>query len=168
MNTRLALAVAFLAPAPLAAGPADFHRAVLDNGLTVLVQEDRRAPLVSVGIMYGAGARNEAAGLTGIAHFVEHMNFRATARFPGSENTEAITRIGGRWNGYTWIDQTYYAATVPREALGLVLDIEADRMQGAVFDPGEFQRERASVIAELHSYDDPESLLYDAVLAASF
>jgi zinc protease len=168
MPVRLILPCFLLVPAALAAGPADFRRVVLDNGLTVLVQEDHAAPLVSVAIMYAAGARNEAAGQTGIAHYVEHMNFRASARFPASENTEAITRLGGRWNGYTWIDQTYYAATVPREALGLVLDIEADRMAAAVFDPREFDKERTSVIAELHSYDDPQSLLYDSVLAASF
>jgi len=169
MRLRYAVLAALLAPpAALAAGPGDFRRVVLDNGLTLLVQEDHRAPLVSVGIMYAAGARNEAAGQTGIAHYVEHMNFRASARFPGSANTESITRLGGRWNGYTWIDQTYYAATVPREALGLALDIEADRMSAAVFDPREFGRERTSVIAELHSYDDPQSLLYDAVVAASF
>jgi hypothetical protein len=147
---------------------AGLRRETLDNGLTVLVLEDHRAPLVSLGAMYAVGARNEAAGQTGIAHFVEHMNFRATARFPGSESTESITRIGGRWSGYTWIDQTYYGATVPREALGLLLDIEADRMTAARFAPDEFDRERASVVAELHSYDDPHSLLYDAVLAASF
>jgi zinc protease len=168
MRAPLSLAVLLLAPVMLAAGPADFRRTVLDNGLTVLVQEDHGVPLVSVAIMYAAGARNEAAGQTGIAHYVEHMNFRASARFPGSENTESITRLGGRWDGYTWIDQTYYAATVPREALGLALDIEADRMTAAAFDPGEFDKERTSVIAELHSYDDPQSLLYDAVLAASF
>jgi zinc protease len=168
MRVLRAVAGLLLAPAALHAGPADFHRVVLDNGLTVLVQEDHRAPLVSVGIMYAAGARNEAAGQTGIAHYIEHMAFRASARFPGSENTESITRVGGRWNGYTWIDQTYYAATVPREALGLSLDIEADRMTAAVFDPREFEKERTSVIAELRSYDDPQSLLYDAVLAASF
>jgi zinc protease len=148
--------------------PAGFTRARLENGLTVLVQEDHRAPLVSVGMMYAVGARNEAAGRTGIAHYVEHMNFRASARFPGGENTEAITRLGGRWNGYTWIDQTYYASTVPRAALGLALDIEADRMGAAVFDPRDFDRERSSVVAELRSYDDPQSQLYDAVLAASF
>ena len=158
----------FLIPSTLQAGPADFHREVLGNGLTVLVQEDHRAPLVSVAIMYAVGARNEAAGQTGIAHYVEHMNFRASARFPGSESTESITRLGGRWNGYTWIDQTYYASTVPREALGLALDIEADRMTSAVFDPREFARERTSVIAELNSYDDPQSVLYDAVLSAAF
>jgi len=168
MRPARALLLAFLSGGPLFAGPADFHRTVLDNGLTVLVQEDHRAPLVSIAIMYSVGARNEAAGHTGIAHYVEHMNFRASARFPGSENTESITRLGGRWNGYTWIDQTYYASTVPREALGLALDIEADRMTAAVFDPREFARERTSVIAELNSYDDPQSVLYDAVLAAAF
>jgi zinc protease len=168
LDPKTLLRCLLLAPSTLSAGPADFRRVVLDNGLTVLLQEDHRAPLVSVGIMYAAGARNEAAGQTGIAHYVEHMNFRASARFPGSENTESITRLGGRWNGYTWIDQTYYAATVPREALGLALDIEADRMTAAVFDPREFEKERTSVIAELRSYDDPQSLLYDAVMAASF
>jgi zinc protease len=64
MRATRALIGLVLAPAALLAGPADFHRVVLDNGLTVLVQEDHRAPLVSVGIMYAAGARNEAAGQT--------------------------------------------------------------------------------------------------------
>src|SRR5262245_31621801 len=94
-----------------------FHaveKAVLENGLTVLVAPDHSSPLVSVAVMYTVGARNEAAGVTGLAHYVEHMNFRATRRFPGTEITDTVTRIGGRWNGYTWIDQTYYAETVHR------------------------------------------------------
>ncbi|MBI3932904.1 MAG: insulinase family protein [Acidobacteria bacterium] len=173
-----ALLAAVLAPSPTAAtepsvtvtpsplGPV--HHAALANGLTVLVLPDRSSPLVSVAVMYSVGARNEAAGTTGLAHYVEHMNFRATRRFPGSEATECITRIGGRWNGYTWIDQTHYAETVPREALDLMLDLEADRMTAALHDPAEFARERSSVLAELRSYDDPQSVLYDAVLASSF
>lgn len=144
------------------------ERVVLDNGLTVLLAEDHRAPLVSVGVMYAVGARNEAAGITGLAHYAEHMNFRATAAFPGTEITEAITRIGGRWNGYTWIDQTWYVETVPRDAFEKMLDLERDRMTSALYDPEDFRKERTSVIAELHSYDDPHSVLYDAVLAASF
>jgi len=144
------------------------ERFVLDNGLTVLVAEDHRAPLVSVGVMYAVGARNEAAGITGLAHYAEHMNFRATAAFPGTEITEAITRIGGRWNGYTWIDQTWYVETVPKGAFEKMLDLERDRMTSALYDPEDFRKERTSVVAELHSYDDPHSVLYDAVLAASF
>ena len=138
---------------------------ILENGLTVLIQEDHRAPLVTVATMYKVGARNESVGTTGLAHYVEHMAFRATRDFPGSEVTDAITRIGGRWTGYTWIDQTYYAETVPRDAFTRMLELEAERMTSALFDPEEFLKERSSVVAELRSYDDPQSLLYDAVLA---
>jgi zinc protease len=157
-----------VAAVPAAWPFAPVERAVLDNGLTVLVAPDSSSPLVSVAVMYTVGARNEAAGVTGLAHYVEHMNFRATRRFPGTEITDAITRMGGRWNGYTWIDQTYYAETVHRDALDRMLDLERDRMADALYDGADFARERSSVIAELHSYDDPRSVLYDAVLAASF
>ena len=158
-----------LLAATLAAGPlADVQRHSLDNGLTVLLLEDHRAPLVSVAVMYRAGAGNEAPGITGVAHYVEHMAFRDLEDFPGSEATDSVTRLGGRWNGYTWIDQTYYAETVAREALEHVLEIEAQRMRSALFRTEAFEQERTSVLAELHSYDDPHSLLYDAVLATSF
>lgn len=153
-----------LAVSPLAG----VQREVLPNGLTVLLLEDHSAPLVTVGTMYRAGAKNERPGITGIAHYVEHMAFRALEGFPGSESTESITRIGGRWNGYTWIDQTWYAETVPKQALDRMLELEARRMTGALFTSEDFKKERTSVIAELQSYDDPHSLLYDAVLAASF
>jgi len=155
--------------ATLVAGPlAQVQHHVLDNGLTLLLLEDHRTPLVSVAAMYRAGAGNEAPGITGVAHYVEHMAFRDLEGFPGSEATDSVTRIGGRWNGYTWIDQTYYAETVQREALEGMLEIEARRMRGALFEPEAFEKERTSVLAELHSYDDPHSLLYDAVLATSF
>src|SRR5262245_15584317 len=116
--------------------------------------------------MYRVGAKNEAPGETGVAHYCEHMNFRATRRFPGHETTESVTRRGGRWSGYTWIDQTWYASTMATGAIDHLLEVEADRMTEALFDPGEFDQERASVLAELRSYDDPPSLLYDAVLCA--
>jgi len=150
-------------------GPgAAVQRTVLDNGLTVILAPDHSSSLVTVGMMYSVGARNESAGITGLAHYVEHMNFRATRNFPGSLITDEITRIGGRFNGYTWLDQTYYAETVRSDALDRMLDIELDRMTSAVYDAEDFKKERTSVIAELHSYDDPYSVLYDAVLAVSF
>jgi len=169
-RARLAGALALLALAPFrsAAALGAVERRVLENGLTVLVHAEPGSGLVSVGMMYRVGAKNEAAGTTGLAHFVEHMAFRATRRFPGHEITESITRLGGRWSGYTWIDQTWYAATAEKAALDHLLDLERDRMTGALFDPEDFERERSSVLAEWRSYDDPRSLLYDAVLAASF
>jgi zinc protease len=151
---------------PVSAPPVE--AVTLDNGLRVLVSVDRRAPLVTVAVMYSVGAKNEAAGTTGLAHYAEHMNFRALRGFPGSETTECITRIGGRWTGYTWIDQTYYAETVHKGALPRMLDLEAARMREALYEPTEFEKERSSVMAELRSYDDPRSVLYDSVLAAAF
>jgi zinc protease len=141
---------------------------VLENGLVVLLAPEPGSPLVSVGMMYRVGARNETSGGTGLAHYLEHMCFRATRNFPGREPTESITRVGGRWTGYTWIDQTFYQATVPAAGLDRLLDLERDRMTDAVHDPGEFAQERSSVLAELRSYDSPHALLYDEVVATSF
>jgi zinc protease len=146
----------------------EVRRVVLENGLTVLVEEEPGSPLVTVAMAYRVGARNEAAGTTGLAHYAEHMTFRGTLRFPGHELADSITRLGGRTSAYTWIDQTYYASTLERGGLDHLLDVEAERMSAATFDPEGFRKERTSVLAELRSYDDPESLLYDAVLAASF
>jgi zinc protease len=144
------------------------RRVVLDNGLTVLVAEEPGSPLVTVAMAYKVGARNENAGTTGLAHYAEHMTFRGTEKFPGHALADAITRRGGRTSAYTWIDQTYYASTLERGALDLLLDVEGERMSRATFDPSGFRKERTSVLAELRSYDDPQSLLYDAVVAASF
>jgi len=164
----LAVLLAAVTAAPAASlGGSSVDRVVLDNGLTVLLLPEPGSRLVSVGMMYTVGAKNEAAGTTGLAHYAEHMNFRATARFPGHEITEAITRRGGRWTGYTWIDQTFFQTTLAKEHLGLALDIEADRMGGALYDEKDFASERTSVVAELRSYDDAHSLLYDEVLGAA-
>lgn len=155
------------AGAAVALGPGAVERVVLENGLTVLLLPEPGLGLVSVGMMYTVGAKNEAAGTTGLAHYAEHMNFRATTKFPGHEITEAITRRGGRWTGYTWIDQTFFQTTLAKEHLTLALDIEADRMGGALYEEKDFALERTSVVAELRSYDDPHSLLYDEVLGAA-
>jgi zinc protease len=164
--------LATLAIAPARAATAStlgaVHRVVQGNGLTVLVAEEPGAPLVTVAVAYKVGARNETAGTTGLAHYAEHMTFRGTRKFPGHELADSITRLGGRTSAYTWIDQTYYASTLERFGLDHLLDVEAERMSAATFDPEGFRRERTSVLAELRSYDDPQSLLYDAVLAASF
>jgi len=151
-------------PSPLAR----VHQAVLDNGMTVLVAEEPGSSLVTVAVVYEVGARNETAGSTGLAHYAEHMTFRGTTRFPGHELADSITRRGGRTSAYTWIDQTYYASTLEHSGLDHLLDVEVERMSAATFGPEDFRKERTSVLAELRSYDDPQSLLYDAVLAASF
>jgi predicted Zn-dependent peptidase len=159
-----------LAAAPLSAGRLD-HAVVerLPNGLTVIVLEDPTLPIVSTQVLYKVGGRTECAGSTGLAHFVEHMAFRATERFPDTDVASRIYAVGGEWHGYTWIDQTTYFETVPRERLPLVLDIQADRMSRLLIPAAEMEAERGAVLTELHGYEnDPASVLQDAVAAVSF
>lgn len=163
----LALALG-LQQAPPALAQLDPGRATvqrLDNGLTLIVLEERSLPSVSVQMLYRVGARDEVPGQTGIAHYLEHMAFRATENFPDTEVVSRIYAAGGEWHGYTWIDQTTYFATVPEDHLDLLLRIEADRMARLEIDPAMVDPERGSVLAEMHGYEnDPASVLHDQVV----
>lgn len=148
---------------------ANAHVERLDNGLTLIVLEEHSQPLVSVQMLYRAGARNEPAGKSGLAHFLEHMAFRASKNFPDTEVVSAIYAVGGEWHGYTWLDQTTYFATVPVEHLDLVLRIEADRLSHLVIDANYVGAERGAVLAEMHGYEnDPAIVLHDAAMYAAF
>jgi zinc protease len=137
-------------------------RHTLENGLVVLVLEERSFPLVSVQMVYRAGARDETTGRTGLAHFVEHMAFRAAENFPDTGLVSSIYSAGGEWHGYTYIDQTTYFATVPALNLDLLLRIEADRMSRLKISADDIPAERGAVLAEMHGYEnDPSAVLHD-------
>lgn len=141
----------------------------LDNGLTLIMLEDRTFPVVSVQTTYRTGARDDPAGRLGLAHFFEHMAFRGSKNFPDLGLTSAIYAAGGEWHGYTWIDNTNYFATVPKGDLALLLDIDADRMARLELRIEDIEAERGAVLAELNGYaNDPESALFDALTAAHF
>jgi zinc protease len=151
--------------------PADFavRSALLDNGLKVLVRELHTAPLASVWCWYRVGSGDEVSGLTGISHWVEHMNFKGTRNIPRDQVKGIIERFGGAWNGYTWIDQTTYLETASRDALDQMLFIEAERMANSLFDPEDCESERTVIISELEGGEnDPEQLLDIEVTAAAF
>ncbi|HMB60474.1 MAG TPA: insulinase family protein, partial [Xanthomonadales bacterium] len=134
----------------------------LDNGMTLIVLEEHTLPVVSVQMLYRVGARNETAGATGLAHFLEHMAFRDSENFPDTGLVSAIYAVGGEWHGYTWLDQTTYYATAPREQLDLFLRIEADRMARLQISEEDVIVERGAVLTEMHSYEnDPMSVLHD-------
>ena len=100
----------------------------LDNGLTVLVHEDRKAPIVAVSIWYGVGSKNEPKGKTGYAHLFEHIMFNGSENAPG-DYFEYTKKIGATdLNGSTWLDRTNYFQTVPTTALESALFLESDRM----------------------------------------
>ncbi|MXO49856.1 insulinase family protein [Erythrobacter gaetbuli] len=119
-------------PAPLSALVAEvdlpYEKFVLDNGLTVIVHEDRKAPLVGVSVWYDVGSKHEPAGKTGFAHLFEHLMFNGTENAP-ADWFEYIQQMGGTdVNGTTNPDRTNYFQTVPTGALDRVLMLESDRM----------------------------------------
>jgi zinc protease len=145
------------------------HEEVLDNGLRVLIQEVHTAPLASVWCWYRVGSRDEAPGLTGVSHWVEHMNFKGTTNIPRDKVKGIIEQYGGYWNGYTWIDQTTYTETATRDALDHMLFIEAERMANCVYDPAECESERTVIISELQGGEnDPDQLLDQELTATAF
>jgi zinc protease len=105
-----------------------FDAFTLDNGLRVVVHEDRKAPVVAVSIWYNVGSKDEPAGRTGFAHLFEHLMFAGSENAPGSYFNRC-GRIGATdANGTTWFDRTNYFQTVPTPALEQALYLESDRM----------------------------------------
>lgn len=141
----------------------------LNNGLRVFLRPVRFAPLVSVWAWYHVGSKNEAPGITGASHWVEHMNFKGTKNIPKEQIKGMIEKQGGFWNGYTFIDQTTYMETLRKEGLEVALNLEAERMAGSLFEPEEVASERTVIISELRGNEnDPGELLDREVTAAAF
>lgn len=141
----------------------------LDNGLKVLLKEIHTAPIISHWIWYRVGSRFEVPGKTGISHWVEHMQFKGTPRFPAGILDRAISRDGGMWNAFTHLDWTTFFETMPRERIQLALDLEADRMVNSVYDKDEVNSERTVIISEREgSENDPLFRLDEAVQSISF
>jgi len=154
---------------PLELAAPAVREAVLDNGLRVLVQEVHTAPLASVWCWYRVGSKDETTGLTGVSHWVEHMNFKGTRNIPRDQVKGIIEQYGGTWNGYTWIDQTTYLETASRDALDRMLFIEAERMSACLYDPEDCESERTVIISELKGGEnDPEQLLDIELTATAF
>jgi len=149
--------------------PGRIHRGRLRNGLQVLLKEIRTAPIVSVWLWYRVGSRNERAGLTGVSHWVEHMQFKGTPTYPVGSLDRAISREGGIWNAMTWLDWTAYFETLPADRLDLALRIESDRMVNSLFAPREVTSERTVIISERQGNEnEPTFRLSEEVQASAF
>ncbi|WP_244293002.1 pitrilysin family protein [Stappia sp. TSB10P1A] len=176
--TRLALAallaiapaVAARAEAPQAADAAafadiriggDMSAFTLDNGLDVVVIPDRRAPVVTHMIWYKVGAADEPEGMSGIAHFLEHLMFKGTKDNPGNTFSRRIAEIGGQENAFTAQDYTAYFQRVAREHLREMMEMEADRMHNLVLSDEVVLPERDVVLEERRQRvdSDPGSIL---------
>jgi len=115
---------------PVAAGAPKITDFTLPNGLQVVVIPDHRAPVVTHMIWYKVGSADETAGKSGLAHFLEHLMFKGTAKNPSGRFSQVVATIGGQENAFTSSDYTGYFQRVPREELKAMMEFEADRMTG--------------------------------------
>ncbi len=144
-------------------------KTTLDNGLTVILKEMHHAPVASFMIWYRVGSRNEVPGLTGVSHWVEHMMFKGTPTFPGSQLDRMISREGGHWNAFTWLDFTAYYETMPSNRIDLALRLEADRMTNTLMTPEAVESERTVILSERGMYEnDPRFNLNEELTSAAF
>lgn len=133
-----------------ASGGGVFHPQsfTLENGLQVVIIEDHRVPAISHFIWYRVGAMDEPPGKSGIAHFLEHLMFKATKTIPEGEFSRRIGRMGGDLNAFTAWDYTAYYVKIAREHLPVVMAMEADRMRNIDLSEEAVKTERDVVLAE--------------------
>ena len=145
------------------------HKTRLANGLTVLLREMHTAPVVSFWVWYRVGSRNERTGRTGASHWVEHMLFKGTPRFPADALERSVSRTGGVWNAMTSMDWTTYYETMPSSDIDLALRLEADRMRNSSFKPADVDSERTVIISERQGAENsPMFLLGEELQAAAY
>ncbi|KJS32499.1 MAG: peptidase M16 [Desulfatitalea sp. BRH_c12] len=142
----------------------------LDNGMPVILMENHKAPVVTFQVWYRTGSRHDAWGKTGLAHVFEHMMFKGTPKVSGEAFTRTIQENGGQYNAFTAHDFSGYYATMAADRIGIVIDLEADRMQNLVLAEQAFQTEKNVVMEErrLRVVDNPQALLSEQMNATAF
>ncbi|NGM44101.1 insulinase family protein [Rhodobacter sp. SGA-6-6] len=164
----LALAAALAPSRPAAAETVTTF--TLENGLEVVVIEDHRAPVVVQMIWYRAGAADEPAGTSGIAHFLEHLMFKGTDKIPPNAFSAMIEAQGGDDNAFTSWDYTAYFQRIAADRLELVMEMEADRMRNLRMTEEDVATERQVILEERaqRTDSDPGALMNEQMRAAQF
>ncbi|WP_417743615.1 M16 family metallopeptidase [Salipiger sp.] len=142
----------------------------LDNGMEVVVIEDHRAPVVVHMVWYRAGSADETAGTSGIAHFLEHLLFKGTEKMEAGEFSRVVAQNGGTDNAFTSFDQTAYFQRVAADRLGLMMEMEADRMVNLQLDEEDILTERDVILEERNTRveNDPAALMREQMGAALY
>jgi len=141
----------------------------LGNGLRVVSRDMPGLHSAAIGIWVNAGCRDERAEQNGIAHFLEHMAFKGTARRSALEIVEAIENVGGYINAYTSRDVTSYYARVLAGDVELALDVIADIVMNPVFDQREIEVERGVILQEIgQALDTPDDVIFDWLQEAAY
>jgi zinc protease len=166
----LVLAATLTANVALAQTKPDIGHFKLENGLEVVVVPDRRAPVVTHMAWYKVGSADETPGKSGLAHFLEHLLFKGTAKHPMGEFSQMVAAFGGQENAFTSQDYTGYFQRVSREHLKRVMEFEADRMTGLVLTEAAVIPE-LKVVLEEHNQrvaNNPRARLSEQVSAALY
>jgi zinc protease len=165
----LVLLCALLAPAA-AFDASKVEEVELDNGARVLLWHDDTIPNLAVYTFWKVGSRNEAPGITGLAHFFEHMMFNGSENFPPGEFDRTMEAAGGANNAYTSANVTVYQDWVPASALEITLDLEADRIRALSVDPEVVESERGVVMSERRRSveDDNHSLMWEQLMSTAY
>jgi zinc protease len=141
----------------------------LPNGLQLILREAHDAPVASFWVWYRVGSRNELPGLTGVSHWVEHMQFKGTPNIEKGAIFRDVSKNGGVLNAMTSNDWTAYFETLPSNKLNLAIGIEADRMSNSLFDPEETESERTVILSERQgAQNQPTYQLYEELVGAAF
>lgn len=142
----------------------------LENGMQVVVVEDDRAPVVQHMIWYRAGSADEPKGSSGVAHFLEHLLFKATDKLEAGEFSATVARNGGRDNAFTSYDYTAYYQRVASDRLGLMMEMEADRMKNIRLTEENIKTERDVIIEERNqrTENNPGALFGEQLNAAQY
>ena len=147
--------------------PASF---TLQNGLQVVVIPDHRTPVVTQMIWYKVGSADETPGKSGLAHFLEHLMFKGTAKHPAGEFSKTVVQVGGNENAFTSTDYTGYYQRVPRDQLARMIEFEADRMTGLILKDENVLPERDVVLEEFNMRvaNNPDARLTEQIMAALY
>jgi zinc protease len=166
-RSLVCLALGLSATMPAQANP---FETTLDNGMKVVVREDRRAPSVVHMVWYRSGSMDEPTGVTGVAHVLEHMMFKGTRKVGPGEFNARVAALGGRDNAFTSRDYTAYFQQIPPAHLGTVMALEADRMKNLALTDEAFSREIEVIKEErrLRTDDRPRALVYEQLMAIAF
>ena len=165
---HLAMLFAFALPAQaLDVEVSDFK---LENGMEVVVIPDHRAPVVTHMVWYRVGAGDEVSGKSGLAHFLEHLMFKGTAKHPAGEMDHLIDINGGEGNAFTTNDYTAFFQRIASDRLGLMMELEADRMQNLILTDENVLPELDVVREERRERtdNDPSALLSEQIEAAMY
>ena len=157
--------------APVGANvPADIRSFTLDNGLKIIVWPDHDIPNVVMYNFVRAGSRNESPGVTGLAHFFEHMMFNGTEKREPGEFDRIMEAAGGANNAYTSNDVTVYMDWFPRSALETIFDLESDRLANLAITPELLESERGVVASERRLRVDDNNFwkLYEQMMATAY